>query len=180
MKAKIPQIVVVRLGHRIVRDVRTTTHCALVSRAFGAKEVIITGECEESLIKTVADMNQAFGGSMKVTFTPDKVGKVLKDLQKKGFQIVHLTMYGEMFSKKAKDILTNEKVAIVIGAEKVPREVYEIADYNIAVGSQPHSEVAALGIVLYELNHYEFPTLEKGKKKIIPQAHGKRVENTTV
>ena len=32
---------------------------------------------------------------------------------------------------------------IVVGAEKVPREIYELADYNVAVGSQPHSEVSA-------------------------------------
>lgn len=181
MKAKMPELVVVRLGHRIFRDVRTTTHCALVSRVFGAKEIVITGECEESLEKTVLDMNQAFGGDMKVHFTGEKVGKVIKDLQKKGFCVVHLTMYGELFDEKMVEKLkVKDKVAVVIGAEKVPREVYEMADYNVSVGSQPHSEVAALGIVLYELNQRTFPVLKKGKKTIIPQARGKRVQNTTV
>ena len=36
----------------------------------------------------------------------------------------------------------------MVGAEKVPREIYELADYNVAVGSQPHSEISALAIVL--------------------------------
>jgi len=31
---------VLRLGHRISRDKRTSTHIALVSRAFGAEEVV--------------------------------------------------------------------------------------------------------------------------------------------
>ena len=34
----------------------------------------------------------------------------------------------------------------VVGAEKVPPEVYQAADFNVAVGNQPHSEVAALAI----------------------------------
>jgi len=31
---------VLRLGHRISRDKRTSTHIALVARAFGAEEVV--------------------------------------------------------------------------------------------------------------------------------------------
>ncbi|MCK7488956.1 MAG: hypothetical protein MZU79_00960 [Anaerotruncus sp.] len=37
---------------------------------------------------------------------------------------------------------------IVVGAEKVPPEIYQLADWNVAVGNQPHSEVAALAITL--------------------------------
>ena len=36
----------------------------------------------------------------------------------------------------------------MIGAEKVPGYVYEIADFNISVGNQPHSEVSALALFL--------------------------------
>ena len=34
-------IAVLRIGHRINRDKRITTHCALVARAFGAKKIFI-------------------------------------------------------------------------------------------------------------------------------------------
>ena len=34
-------IIVLRIGHRIGRDKRITTHVALVARAFGANEIII-------------------------------------------------------------------------------------------------------------------------------------------
>ncbi|MEM2080074.1 MAG: tRNA (cytidine(56)-2'-O)-methyltransferase, partial [Nitrososphaerota archaeon] len=34
---------------------------------------------------------------------------------------------------------------------KVPRVYYELSDYNVAVGHQPHSEIAALAIFLDRL-----------------------------
>ena len=34
-------IIVLRIGHRIGRDKRITTHVALVARAFGANKIII-------------------------------------------------------------------------------------------------------------------------------------------
>ncbi|HEV8595625.1 MAG TPA: tRNA (cytidine(56)-2'-O)-methyltransferase, partial [Thermoplasmata archaeon] len=40
---------------------------------------------------------------------------------------------------------------VVVGAEKVPGEVFGLADLNIAVGNQPHSEVAALAVFLDRL-----------------------------
>ena len=35
-------IEVVRIGQRVVRDDRVTTHVALVARAFGAKKILMT------------------------------------------------------------------------------------------------------------------------------------------
>lgn len=73
--------------------------------------------------------------------------------------------------KSGKDLL------IVVGAEKVPREVYEMADYNVAVGNQPHSEVAALAVFLDRL--LDGAGLRKefhnAKLKIVPQERGKKV-----
>jgi len=61
--------------------------------------------------------------------------------------------------------------------QKVPTEVYQLADYNIGVTSQPHSEVAALAIFLHE--YAEGKELEKefgdAKIRIIPQAKTKKV-----
>jgi tRNA (cytidine56-2'-O)-methyltransferase len=39
----------------------------------------------------------------------------------------------------------------VVGGPKVPAEVFDLADYNVAVGHQPHSEVAALAVFLDRL-----------------------------
>jgi tRNA (cytidine56-2'-O)-methyltransferase len=38
-----------------------------------------------------------------------------------------------------------------VGAEKVPRDVFDLVDANVAIGNQPHSEVAALAIFLDRL-----------------------------
>ena len=37
-------IVVLRLGHRIGRDARISTHCGLVARALGANKIIYSGD----------------------------------------------------------------------------------------------------------------------------------------
>ena len=67
---------------------------------------------------------------------------------------------------------------IVVGAEKVPREIYELADYNVAVGNQPHSEVSALGVLLDRIqNGKQFECkFENSERVIIPQEHGKDVQ----
>jgi tRNA (cytidine56-2'-O)-methyltransferase len=70
------------------------------------------------------------------------------------------------------------KLVIVVGSEKVPREMYELADWNVSVTSQPHSEVAALAVFLHEfLQGKELDKkFTKSQVKITPQARGKRVE----
>ena len=86
-------------------------------------------------------------------------------------------MYGLPVQTVIKKVRKRRNVLVVIGAEKVPGEVYRLADYNIAVTNQPHSEVAALAVVLHEY----FKGKELGKKfakaklKIIPQERGKKV-----
>jgi tRNA (cytidine56-2'-O)-methyltransferase len=57
-------------------------------------------------------------------------------------------MYGMPLPEKAGEISGKGKVLVVVGAEKVPSEVYQLADFNVAVGNQPHSEIAALAITL--------------------------------
>jgi len=84
----------------------------------------------------------------------------------------HLTF--TWFSTK---IRNEDKILIVVGAEKVPREIYELADYNVAVGSQPHSEVSALGVLLDRIQQgkqFEFK-FENPERTIIPQEQGKDV-----
>ena len=37
---------------------------------------------------------------------------------------------------------------IVVGGAKVPGDVYKLCQHNVAVGNQPHSEVAALALFM--------------------------------
>ena len=72
---------------------------------------------------------------------------------------------------------TSDKL-IVVGGAKVPGEIYEMADWNVAVTSQPHSEVSALAVFLHELYMGEELGLEfqGARLRIVPQSHGKLVE----
>ena len=55
-------IAVLRLGHRFVRDDRTTTHVALVSRAFGCNKIFMT-DVDDSILKTINKVCDDWGGS---------------------------------------------------------------------------------------------------------------------
>jgi len=170
-------IVVLRLGHRKQRDKRVTTHCALVARAFGASKIILSGEQDEAVLESVAALSRKWGGPFSAAYESNWK-KAVRAFKKSG-KVIHLTMYGESFDAVAAQARKTKNVMIVIGAEKVPREMYALADYNAAVGSQPHSEVAALAVFLYEL--LGKAPLEKEfrgwQNKIIPSPRGKKVIN---
>lgn len=172
------EIHVLRLGHRLPRDERITTHVALVSRAFGAKEIIYSGQHDGSLESTVLRIADNWGGKFPISYE-NKFMNTIKAYKKKGFTILHLTMYGVPLPE-AKNKIKAEKILIIVGAERVPMQVYELSDYNIAVTNQPHSEVAALAITLDRLQkgkelERNFDRKFKGKLKIKPNAKGKTV-----
>lgn len=72
----------------------------------------------------------------------------------------------------------NTDLLAIVGAEKVPKEVYNLANYNLAVTNQPHSEVAALAIFLHDL--LEGKELNRdfsdAELKVVPQEEGKKLE----
>ncbi len=89
---------------------------------------------------------------------------------------VHLTMYGIPLPQKLDEIKKAEKVLVVVGAEKVPPEVYELCHLNISIGTQPHSEVAALAVFLDRVLNKVFDlSFDDAKIKVIPSERGKRV-----
>ena len=168
-------IEVVRIGQRIVRDDRVTTHVALVARAFGASKIFMT-EVNPEIKDTLEKINSTWGGKFQVEFI-DKWKTIVKDKKNAGFKIIHLTMYGQNINDAQKSITKEQDVLVVVGAEKVPREIYEMADYNVGIGNQPHSEISALAILLDRIqNGIQF---EKeflgGQRKIIPTEKGKNV-----
>ena len=86
-------IEVVRIGQRLVRDDRVTTHVALVSRGFGAERIYMT-EINPEIKDTVKKINNTWGGNFEVEFI-EKWKTVVKKKKNDGFKIVHLSMYGE-------------------------------------------------------------------------------------
>jgi len=169
---------VVRVGHRYVRDYRTLTHLCLVSRALGA-EAIYLEEVESELLETVDAINKTWGGDFEVR--EGKWKKVFHDAKKEGRTIIHLTMYGTPLQDEISNLRKHDSFLVAVGGPKVPGEVYKMADYNIAVTSQPHSEVAALAITLHDLQKGEELKKVFGdyKLKIIPSPRGKQVEQKT-
>ena len=164
-------IAILRIGHRIYRDKRITTHVALVARAFGAEKIYIDRN-DTNLETNINSICSRFGGNFKIISGIDRK-KIIKNW--KGI-IVHLTMYGENLIKGIKNIDKNKDLLIVIGAEKVPPEIYQMADYNISIGNQPHSEVAALAIFLDRFTKGEWINNKyNGKIEILPKNKGKKV-----
>ena len=166
-------VTVLRLGHRHYRDQRLTTHVALTARALGAEKVILSGEKDEKIIGSVEDIARRWGGDFEVGYEKN-FRRIINNFH--GVK-VHLTMYGLRVQDKMKDIRGEKDVLVVLGSEKVPGDVYRMVDYNIAVGSQPHSEVAALAVFLHE--YFGGKELEKefggAKIRVVPQERGKKL-----
>ncbi len=167
-------ITVFRAGHRPFRDKRITTHVALVARAFGAEEVIVDTRDSE-LEETVNKVTSEFGGNFSIRSGVNWI----KEYRKFDGLKVYLTMYGEPVD----DVITRisgmekkDRIAVLVGAEKMPPDAYAISDFNVAVTNQPHSEVAALAIFLDRaMNGEELNREFGGKMRVYPSARGKVV-----
>lgn len=167
-----------RLGHRPKRDKRLTTHVALTARALGASGMILASK-DTKIIESIERVIKHWGGNFWIKSELDWK-RAINEWKRDGGQVVHLTMYGINLPeaiKKLKKLNKKEKLMVVVGAEKVPAEVFDLVDYNIAIGNQPHSEVAALAIFLDRIQKGR--ELQKqfkgGELKIVPQERGKKV-----
>ena len=171
------EIEILRIGQRVVRDDRVTTHVALVARSFGAKRIYMN-EVNPEINNTISKINKTWGGN----FTNWK--KIIKQKKDESVKIVHLTMYGQNINDIENKIQGENKVLIIVGAEKVPRDIYDLSDYNVAIGNQPHSEISALSVLLDRIQsgkQFEY-NFENSERMIIPTKQGKnvRMSKTTV
>lgn len=172
-----------RWGHR-PRDLRVTTHVALTARALGASGFILTDVEDKSIKakieKVIADWGGNFSFEMGV---PWRIA--VAKWKENGGIVVHLTMYGQNIGDAdlVRKIRSSQRdVMVVVGSQKVPSEFFskEFSDYNIAIGGQPHSEVAALAVFLDRLlEGCELSKkFERAKIEVLHSPRGKRlVEN---
>jgi tRNA (cytidine56-2'-O)-methyltransferase len=170
---------ILRLGHRVQRDQRITTHVALTARALGAEGMLLDSD-DAGIEKSVREVTERWGGSFYVKRISNWKSEI-KKWKEEGGKVMHLTMYGINLPDAIDEIVTND-LLIVVGAEKVPPEIYDIADWNIAIGNQPHSEVAALAVVLDRLAAAAGKDPLKsefrgGEIEIVPKRRGKEVRN---
>jgi len=181
MATSSPRVSVLRLGHRRERDKRITSHLGLTARAFGADEVILAGEEDESALETWRSVSERFGGDFECRYE----AKPLSFLRRFSYdagdgqpgEIVHLTMYGESWRESISSIERNRPMVIVVGGTKVPGEVFRLANHNISIGNQPHSEVAALGVFLESFigQIEESKHFRGGEIQVIPSLDRKKV-----
>lgn len=171
-----PEVAVLRLGHRPGRDDRMTTHVGLTARALGADRVLLVGEATTAR-DTIADITNRFGGPFEASII-ESWRPVLQDWEG---PVAHLTMYGlpvQEVESSVREAHATDPLLVIIGAEKVPFEVYEHADWNVAVTNQPHSEVAGLAVFLDRV--FEGRELDRewvaADRRVVPQESGKRVE----
>ena len=105
-------IEILRLGHRIQRDKRISTHVALVSRAFGADRIFYSGQRDKGMEESVLRIVGNFGGDFSISHV-NKISELVK-----GKTVVHLTMYGADFREYVDkiQIQTGINLCIVIYA----------------------------------------------------------------
>ena len=170
------EVCVLRLGHRPGRDNRMTTHVGLTARALGADRVVIAGDASTSA-GTIEDITDRFGGPFEVELT-ESHRRLLREWTG---TVVHLTMYGlpvQDVESEVRAAHAEEPLLVIVGAEKVPFDVYERADYNVGVTNQPHSEVAGLAVFLDR--RFEGRALDRewvgGTHRVVPRETGKQVE----
>ncbi len=156
-----------------------TTHVALTARAFGASGFILADiedkSIKENVERVVADWGGTFSFEMGVPWR-----KAIAEWKTNRGLVVHLTMYGESITDMdlVSEIRASEQdIMVIVGSQKVPGELYSerFSDYNVSVGGQPHSEVAALAIFLDRLfeGRELLKEFENARIKVHPCRRGK-------
>jgi len=169
------KVCVLRLGHRRERDKRVTMHVFLTARALSASGVTYSGDKDEDLERRIRSLVDSWGGPFEVNYERNWK-KAIENWKEKGV-VCHLTMYGINIDDCLDKIPKDKDLLVVVGSKKVLKDVFQLADFNIAIGNQPHSEVAALAVFLNTL--FEGKGLkrefEDAKIRVVPQERGKKV-----
>ena len=168
-----------RIGHRFFRDSRVTTHVCLTARALGADGVIIADREDKTVEATIREVGKRFGGDFTIE-SGKPWRKAVRDWKEEGGKVVHLTAYGLKLPHVIREIDEADKdLLVVVGSEKMPGEIFKLADWNVSVTNQPMSEVAALAVFLdWHLQHGAFDkAFPNGQVQIIPSSDRKNIQH---
>jgi len=164
------------MGHRLPRDERISTHCGLVARSFGADGIVFSGQEDQGLLDSIKRITYKWGGHFEVKYEKNWK-KTVNEFKTKSYCVVLLTMYGINLPDIIDKIKKKDNLLIIVGSEKIPGEVYDLCDFQIAIGNQPHSEISSLALFLdWYQEGKELKKEFSGKIKIIPQIKGKKTE----
>jgi tRNA (cytidine56-2'-O)-methyltransferase len=174
-RRSLPAVSVLRVGHRAGRDPRLTTHLALAARAFGAHRMYLHPP-DPALAGRIASVGRAWGGGFEVVGVDDWK-QVVRSFPGR---VAHLTMYGVPLASRLARWRSSTELLLVVGGAKVPPDLYRLADDNVAVGHQPHSEVAAVAVALAALRGVPGPAPPPGARRaVVPRSRGKKVVRPT-
>jgi tRNA (cytidine56-2'-O)-methyltransferase len=174
------KVIVLRMGHRF-RDQRVTTHVCLTARALGADGVVIADREDREVESTVKEVGKRFGGQFSIE-SGKPWRKMVREWKEEGGKVIHLTAYGLRLPDVIQEINgVDGDILIVVGSEKMPGEVFKLADWNVSVTNQPMSEVAALAVFLdWRTKHRAFDrAFSNGEIRIIPSPDEKKVERVS-
>jgi tRNA (cytidine56-2'-O)-methyltransferase len=174
------RIMVLRIGHRF-RDQRVTSHVCLTARALGADGVIIADREDKTVEATIREVTERFGGDFSIE-SGKPWRKTVRDWREAGGKVVHLSAYGMPLPNVIQEITeAHWDILVVVGSEKMPGEVFKLADWNVSVTNQPMSEVAAIAVFLdWHSNHRVFDkTFPNGQVRIVPSRDQKKVERVS-
>ena len=166
------------MGHRFFRDSRVTTHVCLTARALGADGVVIADKEDKTVEATIREVVRRFGGDFWIE-SGKPWRKTIRDWRDRDGKVVHLTAYGLRLPDVIQEINnSNGDLLVVVGSEKMPGEVFKLADWNVSVTNQPMSEVAALAVFLdWRLQHRAFyKAFPNGQVEIVPSSDQKLVQ----
>jgi tRNA (cytidine56-2'-O)-methyltransferase len=121
---------------------------------------------DRSIVSTIRDVVQRWGGNFWIRDQVNWRQEIAKWKHDRG-TVVHLTMYGQNLPNVINHFET-ERLMVVVGAEKVPPDLFRLADYNVAITNQPHSEIAALSIFLDHVQRGQELTADfSGRTRIV-------------
>src|SRR5437660_10903423 len=169
------RIFILRIGHRVFRDSRVTTHVCLTARALGADGVIIADREDKVGEAAIRAVTNRFGGPVEVE-SGEPWKHAVRDWRAMGGRIVHLTAYGLALPNKLSEIHdADADLLVIVGSEKMPGEIFKLADWHISVTNQPMSEVAALAIFLDWFRQHRECERECSKAQVqsVPSKSGK-------
>lgn len=127
---------------------------------------------DPGIAATIENVVRGWGGDFEVVAV-EEWKKVVRSFDG---AVVHLTMYGLPLAEVVPRLRRRSRVLFVVGGAKVPPDLYRLATYNVAVGHQPHSEVAALAVALERLLGVPGPGPWPGSRRaVVPSARGKRM-----
>lgn len=150
-------------------------HLLLTARALAVSEVLYSGERDKPLEKRIEAVVKMWGGKFRVVYCPEW-RQILESWSLKR-AVCHLTMYGLPIRQVIDEIRSLNELLLVVGGEKVPREVFVLANWNVAVTHQPISEVSATAIFLdWVFKHKELERdYPDAKFKVVPSRSMKSV-----